>query len=90
MTSYSRSAIFGLFTRHVGRCQSRWGVALEQWLSGVDENCLAHLKAFILLHQLLLGEQVLGLDILQTGRPFFTLSDTNTTWRWSEKYFIRL
>lgn len=37
----------------------------------------ANLKAFIFLHQLLLGEQVLGLDILQTGRSFFTLVETN-------------
>lgn len=53
-------------------------------LSGHGEKRLkaglspAHLKAVILLHQLLLGEQVLGLDVLQTGRPFFTLPDTQT------------
>lgn len=39
----------------------------------------ADLKAFIFLHQLLLGEQVLGLDILQTGSSFFTLVETNKT-----------
>lgn len=37
----------------------------------------ADLKAFIFLHQLFLGEQVLGFDILQTGRSFFTLVETN-------------
>ncbi len=75
-----------LLHRHVAGCQSRWDCALQQQLSRVDENCSAHLKAFILLHQLLLGEQVLGLDILQTGRPFFTLSNTKTMQRWSGEY----
>lgn len=51
-----------------------------------DEDYSSHLKAFILLHQFLLGEQVLGLDVLQTGRPLFTLSHTDTVQKLSDKY----
>lgn len=72
-----------LIHRHAAGCQSRWDWAL--WSSGCHS---AHLKAFILLHQLLLGEQVLGLDVLQTGRPLFTLSGTNTKQGGSDKYYV--
>jgi hypothetical protein len=36
---------------------------------------VTHLEAVVLLDQLFRREQVLGLDILQTGGSFFTLED---------------
>jgi len=44
---------------------------VEEWRS--------HLQAGVLLDQLLLGKQVLGFDVFQTGGPLFTLVHANHT-----------